>query len=245
MGNYADKVQRYFGFTFIEARNIIASIIVIGFMYGFNDGQAEWNMVYWSYNMIVSMAIVAVTMLVFQAGQRFAALSAGYRVEYQIWWPGLILALIITFIARGHIWIPIAGGMYIHHMAGHRLGFFRYGLNMLDNGIIATCGPLACVIFGTLLKQLANWFGPETGVPIIDKIYWFCLVFALINMLPIPPLAGSKLMYNSRLPYVFIFAFLLVYVILAAFHFYSWILALIGAFILWLAYYIKIEADLS
>jgi len=193
--------------------------------------------------MLVSMGIVAISMLIFLTGQRVAGLSAGYRVEFQMWWPGLILALIVTFIARGHIWIPIAGGMLIHHMSGHRLGFFRYGLNMLDNGIIAACGPLFNILFATILMQFANWFGPASGVPIIDKIYWFNMVFALVNMIPIPPLAGSKLMYHNRLPFVFIFSFIVVYALLAmVFHFYSWILALLGAIAIWLIYYIKVES---
>lgn len=242
MVTYSDKIRKYFPFTFLESRNIIITILVIGFMYGFNDGQSEWNITYWSYNMLVSMGIVAISMFIFLAGQRFAGLSAGYRIEFQMWWPGLILALIVTFIARGYIWIPIAGGMLLHHMSGNRLGFFRYGLNILDNGVIAACGPLANMIFATILKQLASWFGPATGIPIIEKIYWFNLIFALVNMIPIPPLAGSKLIYYSRLPYIFIFSFMVVYVLLAYFGLFSWILALIGAFILWLVYYIKVEA---
>lgn len=238
---YKDKVHKYYPFTQLEIRNIMITIIIIGFMYGFNDGRPEFNLALYSYNMVVSMGIAAITMLVFLSGQRFAGLSAGYRVEFQMWWAGLILALIITFITRGYVWIPIAGGMMLHHMSGHRLGFFRYGLNMLDNGIIASCGALACVIFATIVKQTAIWTG-FGALPIINKIYWFALVFAVVNMLPIPPLAGSKLLYNSRLPYVFIFAFILVYVILAAFGLFSWILALIGAFILWILYYIKFES---
>jgi hypothetical protein len=243
MGTYSDKVSKYFPFTLLESRNIILTILIIGFMYGFNDNQPEFILAYWSYNMLVSMSITAITMLVFLAGQRFAGLSGGYRVEFQMWWPGLILALIITFISRGWIWIPIAGGMLLHHMAGHRLGFFRYGLNMLDNGIVAASGPLANILFGTILKQLANWFGPAAGIPIIDKIYWFNLIFALVNMLPIPPLAGSKLLYNSRLPYIFIFSFMVIYTVLAFFGFFTWILALIGAFVIWLVYYVKVESN--
>ncbi|MFT4343986.1 MAG: hypothetical protein ACMXYE_04535 [Candidatus Woesearchaeota archaeon] len=241
MATYTDKVKRYYPFTVTEARNILITILIIGFMYGFNDGRPDWDAAYWSYNMLVSVAIAAITMLVFLTGQRLAAFSAGYRVEFQIWWPGLIVALILTFITRGWIWIPIAGGMIIHHLAGHRLGFFRYGLNMLDNGIIAASGPLANILFATIVKEMGNLIMPASSIPIIEQIYWFNLVFALVNMLPIPPLAGSKLLYNSRLPYVFIFSFILVYVLLAAMQLYSWIFALIGAIILWFIFYVKVE----
>jgi hypothetical protein len=240
MGTYTDKVQRYYPFTFLEFRNIVITILLIGFMYGFDDGRKTFDLIPYAYNMLVCMAIAAITMIVFLTGQRLAGLTAGYRVEFQMWWPGLILALMICFITRGYFWIPIAGGMLLHHMSAHRLGFFRYGLNMLDNGVIASSGPLACVIFATILKQISI-MTVGVPIPIVEKIYWFTLVFALVNMLPIPPLAGSKLMYHSRLAYAFIFSFMLVYVILAAVHFYSWIIALIGAFVLWLAFYIRYE----
>jgi hypothetical protein len=238
---YKDKVKKYAPFSILEARNIILTILVIGFMYGFNDGQKDFNISFYAYNMTVSMGIAAVTTLVFLIGQRLAGLSAGYRVEFLMWWPGLIVALIISFITRGYIWIPLAGGMFLHHMPGHRLGFFRYGTNMLDNGIIATSGPLACVLFATILKQIHLWFNifPEG---IITQIFWFCLIFAWVNMLPIPPLAGSKMMYHSRLTYSFLFGFISTYALLAYFELFSWILGLIGATIIWITYYLKVEA---
>ena len=239
---YADKVQKYVPFTFLEFRNIIITILLVGFMYGFNDGQPDFHLGYYSYNMILSIAIAAITIIVFLLGQRLAGISAGYRIEFQMWWPGLIVALIITFISRGYIWVPIVGGMVLHQMAQHRLGFFRYGLNMLDNAVIAACGPLANIFFATIIKQIAIWtpFIPYT--PFIDKIYRFSLIFAVVNMLPIPPLAGSRVMYHSRLVFVFIFSFIAVYAILAIFTIFSWIIALIGAFVFWLLFYLKYES---
>jgi len=239
MHSYIDKVKKYFPYTLPELRNIVLSILVIGFMYGFNDGSKEWNTINWSYNMLISIIIVAIVMLTYTAGQRFAGLSAGYKIEFQMWWPGLILALVITFITRGYIWIPIAGGVILHHLAAHRLGFFRYGINMLDNGVISAAGPFAVIGLATLLKQITLLFG--IAVPVIDKLYFFSLIFALVNMLPIPPLAGSNLFFNGRMTYVYVFCFFLAYAALAFFKVYSWILGIILAAILWFLYYIKIE----
>lgn len=238
--NFNDRIKRYFPFQKEEMRNIIATILVIGFMYGFNDGSETFELTKWTYNLIVSIAISAITMLVFVIGQRLIGIYNGYRVEFQMWWPGLILALIITFISRGFVWIPIAGGMLIHFHKGHRLGYFRYGLNMLSTGLTSAAGPMACILFATIIKQINLLISPTT-LPIVEKLFWFSLIFALVNMLPIPPLAGSKLLYNSRLPYIFIFSFMLAYTALAYFKFYSWIIALIIGFVLWLIFYIKYE----
>ncbi len=242
--NYNDRIKRYFPFQKAEMRNIIATILVIGFMYGFNDNSKTFELAHWTYNLIVSIAISAVTILVFVIGQRLIGIYNGYRIEFQMWWPGLILALIITFISRGYIWIPVAGGMLVHFHKGHRLGYFRYGLNMLSTGLSAAAGPIACILFATIIKQI-NLFILPTTLPIIDKLYWFSLIFALVNMLPIPPLAGSKLLFNSRLPYVFTFSFMLAYTILAFFKFYSWIIGLIIAFVLWLVFYVNYEHGLD
>lgn len=242
MSSYKDKVRRYFPFTTIEARNIVLTILIVAFMFGFNDGKPEWDGVYWLYNMLVSICIVAVSILVFLTGQRIAGLSAGYRVEFSMWWPGLILALVITFISRGYIWIPIVGGLLLHHMAGHRLGFFRYGINMLDNSMIAASGPLANLIFATIVMQTSNIiFGSAFIPPIVEKIYWFNIILALVNLLPIPPLVGSNMLFHSRLSYIFIFGFVAVYALLAFFQWYSWILALVGAIIIWFVFLIKYE----
>ena len=242
--NYNDRIKRYFPFQKQEMRNIIATILIIGFMYGFNDNSKTFDIVNWTYNLIVSISISAITLLVFVVGQRLVGIYNGYKVEFQMWWPGLIFALLLTFISRGYLWIPIAGGLVIHFHKGHRLGYFRYGLNMLSMGMTATAGPIACIIFATVIKQ-ANLLITNTPLPIIEKLYWFSLIFALVNMLPIPPLAGSKLLYNSRLPYVFIFSFMVSYTVLAYFKLYSWIVGLIIAFILWFIFYIKYEYDLD
>lgn len=242
--NYNDRIKRYFPFQKDEMRNIIATILVIGFMYGFNDNSKTFELLNWTYNLIVSIAISAITIIVFVVGQRLVGIYNGYRIEFQMWWPGLILALIVTFISRGYVWIPIAGGMLVHFHKGHRLGYFRYGLNMLSTGLTAAAGPFACIIFATVIKQI-NIMITATTLPIIDKLYWFSLIFALVNMLPIPPLAGSKLLFNSRLPYVFIFSFMLAYTVLAYFKFYSWIIGLIIAFALWLLFYVKYEHSLD
>jgi hypothetical protein len=242
--NYNDRIKRYFPFQKEEMRNIVATILIIGFMYGFNDNSSSFNLTNWTLNLIISIAISAITVLVFVVGQRLIGIYNGYQIEFQMWWPGLILALIVTFISRGYIWIPIAGGMLVHFHKGHRLGYFRYGLNLLSTGMTAAAGPIACILFATIIKQINLLFSPVT-LPIIQKLYWFSLIFALVNMLPIPPLAGSKLLFNARLPYVFIFSFMLAYTALAFFEFYSWIIALIISFILWLIFYIKCEHSLD
>jgi Zn-dependent protease len=79
------------------------------------------------------------------------------------------------------------------------------------------------------------------GNALLNKLFIFNLAFAVWNLLPIPPLDGSKLFFHSRLTFAFIFGSVLGYTVLAGFGVYSWILGLIIGGIIWLLYYVSFE----
>ena len=69
-------------------------------------------------------------MIVKQLGYRVAALHSGFRAEYQLWWYGIAVGLIITVLSKGKVWVFVPGAVMIHHLVIHRLGYFRYGSNV-------------------------------------------------------------------------------------------------------------------
>jgi len=193
-------------------------------------------------HMVISIAIAGVAILVKESTHKLMGLSAGYRVEYQMWLYGLILALAVCIVSRGYIPLIITGGFMLHHMAMHRLGFFRYGTNTLDLGMIALMGPIANIIFATIIMNIHLYIIPLG--PIAPEFFKFSLVFAVMNLLPIPPLAGSKFFFRTRLGFFFIFGFILVYTIfIYFFDIYSWFLGLLGALIVWGSFYLLFEKD--
>jgi len=132
----------------------------------------------------------------------------------------------------------------VHHIAGLRLGFFRYGLDYFGVGLSAALGSVATIFFALFLKIL-NGIIPS---PIIHKALIFNILFAVYMILPIPPAHGSRMFFGSRMVYAFILSFVVLSSILLFIKVIpAWIAivaSLLLALICWLLYYILWEKGL-
>ncbi len=242
--DFIDKVKRYYKFTPSELKGFVISTLVLAFVISFRDwGAGEFNFFSGLINFGIAVLIVEVSLLVHVTGQKFWSLATGYRLEYQMWGPGLLFSVILVFITNGKFWLLVPGGFLVHHLAGHRLGWFRYGVNYWAMALIALAGPLATILFIISLKV----FGVFMPSAILQKFIIFNVIYTVYCMLPIPPLDGSKIFFGGRMLY----AFGLPGVIAAALLLYAdvpiW-LSVMGSFlvgvVLWLVYYIFLERHL-
>jgi len=238
-----DKVKRYFWFSQEEWKSILITILALTFIIGFNDGRKTGAIdSFWFYNLFICLIVVVIVVLVHLAGQRIVGLDAGFRVEYKVWWYGIIIGLVMALVTRGNIWVILPGGILIHHLSIHRLGYFRYGTNTLAMAMTALAGPLANILLATFLKTLEIWFNvPVSSVLLLDKLIVFSWVYAIWSLVPIPPLNGALILFKSRLMYAFIFGTIGGYAVLVMFGIYSFIFAFIIGAIFWLLFYILFE----
>ena len=239
------KIKKYYRFSPAELRGIIISILVIGFIISFR----EWgvgktvDVSAGFFNWFNSILLAALTLLTFFSAQKIAALQAGLNVEYRMSMWALGFGLILSFVSRGYLWFLIPGGLIFHHMAGHRLGWFRYDINYFAIGILSLWGPIANILLVILLKIING----SLGSPLIQKAIVLNLLFAVYAMLPIPPAVGNKVYFGSRMLY----AFSLVLVVAAAV--FLWIdvpiwIAIAGSLLVavigWLLYYVLWEKNM-
>ena len=132
----------------------------------------------------------------------------------------------------------------IHHLAVHRLGFFRYGSNFSTFAVIASVGPVANLVLAGVFRFFAVIFDLSGGM--IFNFYYFNLLFAVFNLLPFPPLDGSRIFYASRLMYVFIFACIASYAVLAlVFNVYSYLFSVVFGVVCWFLFYEYFEKGWS
>jgi len=251
MGEIVDlvaKVKKYYKPTPLEIRNFFIIVFVLAFIISMNEwgpGQ-EFQLMYGLFNFLISVIIVAISFFFYHSVQRIVGLNLGYKVEYQLWSFGIYFALIIAFLTTAigkTIWVFIPGGILIHFMAKHRIGFFRYGLNYFGLGTIAFTGPLASIILVIILKS----FAPLIPSFILTKAINFNLAFAVWQAIPIPPLDGSKLFFGSRMVYALGFTTIVAAAILLYINIPVWI-AVIGSILIgvicWFLYYILLERSL-
>lgn len=203
--NLIDKIKRYFKFSKEELKSIVIATLILGFVVGFDDGSETFVFMNWLRNLIGSILVVALAILVREAGHRVYALQTGHRAELKLWWFGLMGSLILAIISFGKIQILLYGGIIVHFMEKHRLGYFRHWQSYGDMGIIALMGSLSNLGLAFFFKL----FTALPHSPLLEKAILVNVLMASTNMLPIPPLDGAMVFFASRSIYVFTFGLIL------------------------------------
>ena len=238
----ADKIKRYFMFTPLEIRSLIIAVLVTAFVFSFREwGYGDdFSLRIGAFNYFNAVLIVGLSFLIHISIQRIWSLGTGYRQEWKLWTFGLLFSLIMAFLTNGTIWLILPGGFFVHHMAGHRLGWFRYDINYWALGLIAVTGTFATIFFAALFKAVSVIVANS----LIEKLITFNIAYALYSLIPLPPLDGSRTFYGSRMLYAFSTAFILAAAILLSSNIGIGIALLSSFFIaagFWVLYYIFFE----
>ncbi len=199
----ADKVKRYYAFGPDEIKALLLTALAASFAFSFRDwGAQTFNVSTGFMNWFLAFIIVLISILVHVSAQKIAGVNIGFKVEYVMSVVGIAIGLILCFITGGYLWMfVIPGGIFLHHMVQHRLGFFRYGINLWSQSMICIWG-LAATAFILLLIKIMIVLAP-TNV-ILQKAFLFNTWYLIVCALPIPPLDGSRILFGTRGIYFFI-----------------------------------------
>jgi Zn-dependent protease len=236
--NWMMKVRKFAPFSRKELTWIGASILVMAFIVGFDDGSNAFNISSYISNMVVSLAAVAIAVIVHEAAHRIAAPNLGYKIEFRPFFFGIIGGLILTFMTYGKVIFLAYGSFYLDIMEKHRLGYFRHYLGYFDNGKVALMGPLANLVAAMIFKSMI--FLPEA---LVSKLVFVNVLFAITNMLPIPPLDGAHVMWSTKTLYPFIMASVIGAAALLLIPGVVWWVAVLGSLVIgigWAMFYVNI-----
>ncbi len=242
--DYKDKFKRYFWPTKEESLGMAIAVIVVAFIISFREwgSGSVFDFGVGVLNFAEAIVIVGMSFWVFDAGQRLWGLAVNYRLRYKVWSMGLLFGLIVCFITNGSLWLILPSGFLVEHLTAYRLGWFRYGINMYGQGLMALGGPIACLILMIALKV----FSFALPAAFVEKALMFNFIFVLTSMVPFPPLAGSKTYFGSKMVYAFTMPAIVsaaVLLILDINIFLSAFLAILIGICLWLAYYFLFEVN--
>ena len=166
--------------------NLIISFIVIalGFTILYSNGD------YSHIGLVFPVVMIGVGLgfIFHELGHKFVAMHYGYYAEYELWPTGLIIALVSSFFG----FIFAAPGAVV---------IYSQGMEKKTNGIISIAGPIVNIILGLIffliLGSLGDFVYTEAGA----IVYLICVLgtrinffLAAFNLLPIPPLDGSKVL---------------------------------------------------
>lgn len=117
-----------------------------------------------------------------ELAHRQIAKNIGCHAEYRAWMPGLLLAVGLAIFTRGGLIFAAPGAVYISGKM----------LTSEENGKISLAGPAMNILVGLgFLFLLFN-----TSVPVLQRLgaigAGVNLFLAAFNLIPFPPLDGSK-----------------------------------------------------
>lgn len=168
-----------------EIRDIIISTIALGLIFsiGPDFSFTEAAMI---------TAIVALSFIPHELAHKFAAVHYKCFAQYEMWRNGLIMALLLAVATNGGFVFAAPGAVVIYTVYQSRHGLHQIVLSPKQNGLISIAGPLTNISIALLFFVFAPNFLLTKNIVHIN------IFLAAFNLLPIPPLDGSKVFYWNK-----------------------------------------------
>jgi Zn-dependent protease len=178
-----------------EIKDIVVSVVTLSFIFAYP------NMV----DLPIAILAVVMAFLFHEMAHRYFARKFGCAAFYRMWTPGLLFALLITIATNGAFKFVAPGAVVIYPYTFGRWGYRIKRLTGKEEGIISVSGPFVNLIFATIFSLVPG----NVGIVLASVNAWL----ALFNLLPVPPLDGSKVIKWSMGIWVFLFILSIVLVI--------------------------------
>ena len=152
---------------------------------------------------VAGFIATATGFIIHEMGHKFVAIRHGYVAHFRLWMWGLLLTLFVVVFSMGGIVFGAPGAVYIAPAATALYGYdsaIRPRDPEQENMIISAAGPGINLAFAVAFLSLV--FVTTTGsfLSIIGQ-FGFALNVGLgsFNMIPVPPLDGSKIFRKNLL----------------------------------------------
>lgn len=186
--------MRKFGFTRKEVKDLIISTLALAFIFFYPGYQiiTEFNV-----NMISKfffyLIIIIFVFIPHEMAHKFLAMKYRCIAQYQMWKTGLKIAMFLAIITNGNFIIAAPGAVMIYTTYYDLWGREKSRIGPKENAYISMAGPLVNLLIAILM--LSFFIGKFTlaGLDIGSGIALVCTYLAFFNLLPIPPLDGSKI----------------------------------------------------
>lgn len=184
-------------FSSIELRHILISVIVLSFAFTLvmkgrwlhgDDALFGFLQFY-----AISFILIALSFIPHELGHKFVAQKYGAWSEYRMSERGLLFAVMISIFG---FLIAAPGAVYI-----------RGNINEEQNGKISAAGPLVNIVISAVAISMLIYMPMGGFVTLLVYMLAYINAFlALFNLIPFPPLDGSKIIRWNMGIWIFLIA---------------------------------------
>ncbi|MEK6941016.1 MAG: hypothetical protein AABW49_03900 [Nanoarchaeota archaeon] len=238
-----------------ELNHVILAVLLLTFIFGFNDGNETFQAGEYFKNILVVFLSVCVIFGTYFITQKIVAKKYSIVITFSLWciqrfyinrgkaieksklknlYIGPIISFFVTFISRGTFFLPLVASFQESEKRHYRAGRQYVHMEGFEEAKIALSGILAIVLL-VMFTSLLNQNG------MFDQFIKICVYFASFQLLPLPRLEGGRIFFNSIPLYIFATIFIGVTFVLAIYLnvIYSILIALLLAMIIVFIYFYK------
>lgn len=194
-------------FTREEIRDMIIAVIALSILYSFTITRSSgWSMDTLMLFIPISFVAVGLGFILHELGHKIVAQKFGFFSEFRRWDYGLIL---------GFLTVPL--GFMVFAPGAVYFGSYGRMVTAEENGKISLAGPVVNIVLAILALLLTLSIRPYLSMENAGVMYIVLLTLvltfnvnsflALFNLLPIPPLDGSKVIQWNIPIYLLALAF--------------------------------------
>lgn len=141
---------------------------------------------------IVSSLLVGFSFVPHEMSHRAAARVVEAYAEYEMWRPGVLLAIATSLFG---VVFAAPGGIRMYTIEGERYGRWHPEISPHHMGLVAAVGPLMNVSMAMVFFFLASGFDLSLfGTNVFSLGAGINAYLALFNMIPVHPLDGYKVL---------------------------------------------------
>ncbi len=165
-----------------EMRDLLVASAALVFVFSYPEFLGNPSLLFAS-----AIAIVSGFAL-HELAHKFMANKFGASAEFRLWKEGLMMAVVLAIATNGSFVFAAPGAVMI---SGVKFGLRGLAhLNRMEMGMIGAAGPVTNIALAALFAVLYS----ATANPIMVYAARINMSLAIFNMIPIPPLDGSKVM---------------------------------------------------
>lgn len=191
-----------------ELKDIFVSIVALGFIFSLGSASALAQAAgilrnQWIIGAAMMTFILGISFLPHELAHKFVAIRYNCYARYEMWKTGLFIALGLAIVTGGNFVFAAPGAVVIYTHYFSRRGVEQVSLSSKQNAYISAAGPLTniCIAILALLFGLFFPLGHFWQV-MLAQIISINAFLAMFNLLPIPPLDGSKIIWWNILAWV-------------------------------------------
>ena len=185
-----------------EIGSIIVAWIVLSFAITYRSTVGLFNGAGMDVDFVVAGFIATATgFILHEMGHKFVAIRRGYVAHFRVWTWGLLLTLFTVIATGGAFLFGAPGAVYI--APGRATGYYGYGSSgsrvdeEQENMIISAAGPGINLAFALGFFALLFLVSSRFLVDVAVAGFELNVGLGSFNMLPVPPLDGSKIFRGS------------------------------------------------